>query len=270
MSNALTIIRSLIVYSLCLPLAIFLGYLLAMPMDAMSFTIVVSALCLPLVPLLLKHHHLLLFLCWNMSVVLFFLPGRPGLGITLMFLSFMLSVAQHVLNRNIKFLNVPEVTRPLIFIVIVVLVTAKLSGGFGAHMLGSESFGARRYVTLLAGVVGYFALTAYRVPTGKAAIYVGLYLLGALTNTVGYLAQYAPTWAYPVLAFFPVDVLPTSPDSVIDEQGSSIRLGGASAAAMAAAFYILARHGIGGLFSLDGSWRLFPLSFRGGVGINNP
>ena len=51
MSNALTILRSLIIYSLCLPLAIFLGYLLAMPMDAVSFTIVVSALCLPLVPL---------------------------------------------------------------------------------------------------------------------------------------------------------------------------------------------------------------------------
>ena len=36
MSNALSIIRSLIIYSLCLPLAIFLGYLLAMPLDSVS------------------------------------------------------------------------------------------------------------------------------------------------------------------------------------------------------------------------------------------
>lgn len=271
MSNALTILRSLVIYSLCLPLAIFLGYLLAMPMDAMSFTIVVSALCLPLVPLLMKHHHLFLFMCWNTSVVLFFLPGRPGLGLAMTFLSFMLSVAQHVLNRNIKFLSVPSVTRPLIFLVILILVTAKLSGGFGAQVLGSESYGGRRYVTLLAGIVGYFALTAYRVPPGKAAIYVGIYLLGTITALVGYLAPYVSSAFYPMFAFFPVEALPVSPDSVTDELGGyAMRMGGASVAASAAVFYILARHGVGGLFNFGEAWRLSPISFRGGLGFNNP
>lgn len=270
MSNALTILRSLVIYSLCLPLAIFLGYLLAMPMDALSFTIVVSALCLPLVPLLMKHHHLLLFMCWNTSIVLFFLPGRPGLGLTMTFLSFMLSIAQHVLNRNIKFLSVPSVTRPLIFLVIVVLVTAKLSGGFGARLLGGESYGARRYATLLTGIVGYFAMTAYRVPPGKAVIYVGIYLLGTITNLVGYLAPYVSSTFHPIFAFFPVETLPISADSVIDDRGLSMRLGGASITATATVFYILARHGVGGLFDFRETWSLSPVSFRGGLGFNNP
>ena len=79
MSNALALIRSLVIYSLCLPLAIFLGYLLAMPLDNMSFTIVALAVFLPLVPFLLRWHHLLLFASWNTSAVLFFLTGRPHL-----------------------------------------------------------------------------------------------------------------------------------------------------------------------------------------------
>lgn len=241
-----------------------------MPMDAMSFTIVVSALCLPLVPFLMKHHHLFLFMCWNTSVVLFFLPGRPGLGLTMTFVSFMLSIAQHVLNRNIKFLNVPSVTRPLIFLLIVILVTAKLSGGFGARLLGGESYGARRYATLLSAIVGYFAMTAYRVPPGKAVIYVGIYLLGTITNLVGYLAPYVSSALYPVFAFFPVDALPIAADSVIDERGLSVRMSGASVTAAAMVYYILARHGIGGLFDYSESWRLSPVSFRGGLGLNNP
>lgn len=270
MSNALTILRSLVIYSLCLPLAIFLGYLLAMPMDAMSFTIVVSALCLPLVPFLMKHHHLFLFMCWNTSIVLFFLPGRPGLGLTMTFVSFMFSIMQHVLNRNIRFLNVPSVTRPLIFLVIVVLVTAKLSGGFGARLLGGESYGARRYATLFAGIIGYFAMTAYRVPPGKAAVYVGIYLLGTITHLVGYLAPYVSSAFYPIFAFFPVDALPLAADSVVDDRGMSVRMGGASLAAAATVFYILARHGIGGLFDYSERWSLSPISFRGGLGFNNP
>ncbi len=125
MSNALALIRSLVIYSLCLPLAIFLGYLLAMPMDTASFTIIVVALFLPLVPILLKWHHLLLFGCWNTSMAMFFLPGRPNLWLVMAAVSFSLSIGQHILNRNIRFLSVPSVTRPLIFLLLVVLLTAK-------------------------------------------------------------------------------------------------------------------------------------------------
>src|SRR5437660_1791688 len=101
MSNALAIIRSLIIYSLCLPLAIFVGYLLAMPMDMGSFTIVVLVLALPLVPVLLRWHHLLLIATWNASMVLFFLPGRPNVWMLLAAVSLTISILQRILNRKL-------------------------------------------------------------------------------------------------------------------------------------------------------------------------
>ena len=67
MSNALSIIRSLIIYSLCLPLAIFLGYLLAVPLDSVSLIILATALALPLVPVLLRWHHLILIASWKIG-----------------------------------------------------------------------------------------------------------------------------------------------------------------------------------------------------------
>lgn len=269
MSSALTIIRSLVIYSLCLPLAIFLGYLLAMPMDALSFTIVVSALFLPLVPLLMKHHHLLLFACWNTSIVLFFLPGRPNLGLVMTLLSFMLSIAQHILNRNIKFMHVPSVTRPLILLAIVIVATAQMTGGFGARLMGSDTYGGKRYFLLLAAIIGYFAMACYRVPPGKATLYVALYLFGTLTGVVGNLAPFVDSSLYFIFAFFPVESL------LFVEGGEwedvlSMRMGGVTFAAMGVIYYLLARHGIRGLFDFREGWSLSPLRFRDGFGFNNP
>ena len=174
MSNALALIRSLIIYSLCLPLAIFLGYVLAMPMDTTSFTIVILVLFLPIVPILLRWHHLLLFACWNTSAILFFLPGRPNLWIAMTAVSFLLSILQHILNRKIRFLSVPSLTRPLVFLMLVIVVTANLTGGFGLRSMGAESIGGKRYFYLLAAIMGYFGMVCYRVPEGRAASYTAL------------------------------------------------------------------------------------------------
>ena len=139
MSNALTIIRALIIYGLCLPLAIFLGYLLATPMDLTSFTIVALVVVLPLVPVLLRWHHLILIASWNMNAVLFFLPGPPNLWIVMSGLSLLLSVLQRILNREIKFLSAPTVARPLIFLALVIVSTAMLTGGMGFQAFGGEA-----------------------------------------------------------------------------------------------------------------------------------
>src|ERR1043165_8215285 len=100
MSNALTIIRSLIIYSLCLPLAIYVGYLMAMPMDMVSFSVVVVVVALPLLPVLLRWHHVLLIVSWNATAILFFLPGRPNVWMLLAAISLTLSILQRILNRK--------------------------------------------------------------------------------------------------------------------------------------------------------------------------
>ena len=67
MNNAPAILRSLVIYAVIVPLAIFIGYLLANPMDTSAF---VQAGVLGLVlgfPLLLRWHQPLLILSWNLN-----------------------------------------------------------------------------------------------------------------------------------------------------------------------------------------------------------
>src|ERR1035437_7094377 len=181
MTNASSILRSLVVYGLCLPLAIFLGYLLALPMDRTSYAIVCLALFLPLVPVLLRWHHLLLILSWILSATLFFLPGWPQLWILMAPLSLALSILQHILNRNVRFVHAPSVAGSLIFLAAVILITAGLTGGVGVQSMGGGTYGGRRYILLLCAIIGYFALTCRPIPRSWAIACVALFFLGGLS-----------------------------------------------------------------------------------------
>src|SRR5437867_7547952 len=128
---AFSLFRSLLIYSICVPLALVLGYLISTPYDRTSFTVVGLVLLFLLVPLFLRWHHAWLIATWNMSVVLFFIPGRPLLWLPLAWISLLISVFHHILNRKQKFLYVPELTKPLILLVLITLITAKFRGGFG-------------------------------------------------------------------------------------------------------------------------------------------
>ena len=65
MSNASALFRSLLVYGLCLPLAVFLGYLLANPLDPETVTVVAVIFFVLAIPLLLRWHHAWLIATWN-------------------------------------------------------------------------------------------------------------------------------------------------------------------------------------------------------------
>src|SRR5436190_5689428 len=128
---AFPFLRSLLIYSICVPLALVLGYLISTPYDFTSFTVVGLVLCFLLIPLLLRWHHVWLIATWNMSVVLFFLPGRPVVWLPLAWISLLISFVGYILNRKHKFLQVPQLTRPLILFIVVTLVIAKARGGLG-------------------------------------------------------------------------------------------------------------------------------------------
>jgi hypothetical protein len=183
--------------------------------------------------------------------------------------SLMLSILQHILNRNIKFLSVPSVTRPLIFLVLVILITAKLRGGFGLQTMGGESIGGKRYIMLLAAIMGYFAMTCYRVPEGKSHAYVAVFLLSTLTAIVGSLAPYVDSSFYRIFLFFPVDNIAALYSSSPAE-GLSLRLSGLTFACLAIVSFVLARHGVRGLFGLGEPWSFVPIRLRGGFGLNHP
>src|SRR5262249_3082641 len=124
MTSASSLIRSLLIYSICLPLAIFLGYLIAQEGNPLysitTYFGIVPILFVLAPPLLLRWHHTLLVASWNFGAVLFFLPGRPPLWFAMAGLSLAISIVQAILNPRFRFLNAPSVTRPLAVLAAVV------------------------------------------------------------------------------------------------------------------------------------------------------
>ncbi|HOF71160.1 MAG TPA: hypothetical protein PLV05_10005 [Verrucomicrobiota bacterium] len=204
MSNASALFRSLIVYGLCLPLAVALGYLLANPLD-LTTVVVVGSLCFILmIPIFLRWHHVWLIAAWNMSAVVFFLPGRPPLWMALAAISFSIGVLQYTINRNMRFLHVPSVTWPLLFLSLVVLITMRLTGGFGLRSLGSDTYGGRNYIMFFATIIGYFALISRPIPPKRALLYVALFFLGTSTMAIGDLPMLLPSSFNFVYLVFPL------------------------------------------------------------------
>src|SRR5258706_1048957 len=260
MTSASTLFRSVLIYSICLPLAVFLGYLLATPMDYTTYIVVAVVLFLLASPLFLRWHHLWLIGAWNLGAVLFFLPGRPAPWMTMAALSLFIAVLQYILNRRLTFLYAPQVGRPLIFLAAVVLVTAKCNGGIGLGMLGSDMQGGKRYIMLLGAIIGYFALTSQAIHPRRAGLCVALFFLGTVANAVGELAPVIAPSLYFIFLLFPVSSEGMA--SIIDAPGAAasaglVRLGGLAGASVGIVCAILARHGIQQLFSLR---RLLPLA----------
>src|SRR5258707_12730535 len=125
MTSASTFLRSLLIYSICLPLAVFLGYLMATPLDVTTFAAVGLVFFVLTFPLFLRWHHIWLIASWNLGAVLFFLPGRPPPWLAMAAMSLSIAVFQYILNRRLRFLHAPQIARPLLFLAVVVLVTAK-------------------------------------------------------------------------------------------------------------------------------------------------
>ena len=130
-NNTPAILRSLVIFGLCIPLAAWMGYLLAAPADRSTFGIGAILAFILLTPLLLRWHHFLMIAGWNLGLTIFFLPGSPPVWLLLTALSLGLSVLKRTLNNTAHFLHAPEIARPLIFLLVVVLGTAALTGGIG-------------------------------------------------------------------------------------------------------------------------------------------
>ena len=85
--NTPAILRTLVIYALCIPLAVWIGFLLAEPADKFTFGYGGILLLVFLTPILLRWHHFLLIAGWNLSMTIFFLPGTPPVWLLLTALS---------------------------------------------------------------------------------------------------------------------------------------------------------------------------------------
>src|SRR5882672_3256948 len=253
------LLRSLLIYSICVPLAIFVGYLLAGPLDRTALIFLGAVFLLLTAPMFLRWHRVWLIASWNMGAVLFFLPGAPPAWMFFAFVSFSIAALQYILNPRLKFLHVPTVARPLIFLAVVVLVTGKLTGGFGLRSMGSEIQGGKRYVMLLGAIIAYFALINQRIPPRRVPLYVTLFFLGTLAQAVGELAPVVTPGFYYLFLIFPISTQGLATilhDPVASNPGLFSRLGSLSVAALGLTSAMLARYGIQDIFTMRRVGRL--------------
>jgi len=244
MTNAPAILKSLIIYAVCVPLAVIVGYKLTSPLDFTTFAYAGILGLLLAIPLLLRWHYPLLVFSLNASMYMFFLKGRPDFWMVMVALSLCISLMDRAMNSQMRFIHVPQISMPLVCMLAVIILTAKLTGGIGLHAFGSDVFGGRKYLILSLGILSYFALTARRIPPEQARWFFGLYMLSGLTCLISDLYPITPSFLHFIFWMFPPSSIDTSSPF---ELGVS-RLGGIAGAAGSIAFWLAARHGLRGIF----------------------
>ncbi len=244
-----------IAMAICLPLAVLLGYVLAEPLESGSVAVVVFVLAILCVPIMLKWHHPILILCWNAAFYPAFLPSRAALWLPLAGVSLIIAIINRAVSRDEKFINVPQITTSLAVLGLVVVVTGFFTGGFGSRLLGSAQMGGSKYYYLLGAIIGYFAITSRRIPADRGYLYIALFFLSALTAALANLAfAIGPSMNF-IFALI-------SPELATDQAVASValnpamaRIGGLSWACPAVYSWLLARHGVRGVFDLTKPWR---------------
>lgn len=255
--------RNLLTYGLVFPLALVLGYLLATPTDMESIAILGMVLAVISFPLVMKFHHAFLIIAWNASLIVFFLPGKPSLMMILAAISLGFWLVNVMMRRNRESYDVPVVRNALIFLGIVMLVTAYFTKGIGGRAFGGEIWGGKRYWWTMAAIFGYFALVS-RPMSKKAAIYlVPLFIASGVTAIGSDIAYAAGPAFYFLFLFFPVEL---AASQVITES-SMYRLTGVAFASTALIYTMLMVYGIKGIFDLRRFWRLLVFSCLFGLSL---
>lgn len=268
--NPSALLRSLIVYAICVPLAILVGYMLTNPLDYQSIGFIGVLVAFMVFPLLMKWHYPLLVFSAGFPALLFFLPGHPTLLIPMVAASLSISVVERILDRNKPFLPSGGVVWPLLAFLLVMVITAKLTGGFGLRSMGSDVYGGKKYVFLTVGILTFFAFTARAIPKKYANIYIVLYFAGAFFNVIQDLYYYTPDAFRFIFYVFP----PSNAgfDSLGNQQVilGQTRLTGVASAAGAVFGLLIAKNGIRDNVLTTKLWRpvvllvAFLLMFLGG------
>jgi hypothetical protein len=270
MSNTSVTSRTLVLFGIAVPLATVVGYLLALPDRASSGLIVGAILAFLAIPIFLRWHHPLLIITWNASMNAFFLPGRPHFWMIFAGISFGITVLGCILNKEEKFQHVPTVTWSLVLLLMVVLVTAKLTGGIGLRTFGGAQYGGKGYVFTIAAVLGYFALSSVRIPRERAQAYTLVYFLAGLAILASTIAYAAGPGFWFLFAVFPVEIAIGQALAEYTPHVTVYRIAGMGFASVAGCQALFLRYGIRGLLDVSKPWRLglflliFGIGFAGG------
>ena len=254
-------LRPVLIYGAILASAVMLGIALAGRFDYQAMGTIALIVGLLVSPLILRWHLMLLYLVWNSSSGLHFLPGMPPLWLVCAGLSLSLVLIERSFFRDREFLTVPLLTRWLLVLTVVVLITMLARGGLAIQWVGAgEMAGGRKYLYILGAVAGYFAFSLKPVPPEQASLLIGLYFLGGLAGFIGPLA----VWLGPPFDLLQYVFHPN--EGVLVSQGG-FRVKGLSTVGMAIVGWLLARYGFGGVFHQPQIWRSLLLVLGLGIGL---
>jgi hypothetical protein len=261
MTNPAQAMRMLITYAVCIPLAIFLGYLaqdIGGRPDFVNLSMLGLIVAILLSPIFIKWHYPILVFGLACPALCFFLPGRPPLTQVVVILSLGIAILERILGSDRRFIRAPVVVWPLLFLFAAVFMTAELTGGVNLHATGGETGGGRKYIDIFIGICIFFALTSRVIPPNRRMFYLALYMLPSLTGMLGDLFPYLPSPLNKINLLFP-------PTMSLDEQIAvgTTRLRAVSYAVGTIAVYMLARYGMRGIFDPAKPMRgvLFSVSF---------
>lgn len=268
-ANVAAALRSLVVYAACAVIAIIIGVLMTNPMTYTSLGFIGVLGAVLLIPILMKWHRPMMILSWSMPVMLFFIKGDPNLFLVMITLSLTATIVERAMGQK-RFFNVPQITWPLLCLILVVAITAKLTGGLGLRAFGSDVYGGKKYVFLIVAILGYFAIASRPIPPERARKYVALYFGGAILCVVQDFYLIAPSFLHPVYWLIP----PVFYGATGQFEFGVTRLAGTGMAAAALMNVLVAIYGLRGIFLSGKLWRpvvfciSFVLIFLGGFRSN--
>ncbi len=246
-NNPAAAIRLLITYAICIPLAMLVGYLLCNPLDfgTLGFFGLITLLLLS--PIVIKYHYPLLILAMSAPVFCFFLKGNPPLWQVATMLSLGVAIIDRTLNNDKRFISVPLMTWPLLFLLGITIMTAELTGGIGLKALGTEVAGGKKYISIFVGVAMYFALVSQRIPKAKRNLFVAFYFLSGVPQFASDLFPFLPS----PLNYINLLIPPSSSGDADNFSLGSTRMGAFAASASVVANFMLAKYGLKGIIRAD-------------------
>jgi hypothetical protein len=259
MASTFAVTRKHLIFGLCLPLAILLGYLLAEPYASASISILVVLFAVLFIPVMMRWYHPLLVFSWYLAMQPTFIPGRLQIWVLMSFAALFFAILNRSVDPGFRMTNVKELTWPLLALLLVVVATAMATGGVGFSILGSKGVGGKNYVTLFGAIAGYFALSMRPFKPKHAALALAIFFLPAITSLAGWIAGLIGPAANFVYVLFAdtSGATPSVADLTIDPEMQ--RLTGFMPAAIAIFCWLLSRYGVIGILDLSRPWRIAAL-----------
>ncbi|MDR3457456.1 MAG: O-antigen ligase family protein [Verrucomicrobiae bacterium] len=251
MTNPARAMQMLITYAVCIPLAIFVGYLLTDPLDYGTMGLFGLIALVLASPLFIRYHYPFLIFGLGCPATCFFLVGKPPLAQVVVLLSLGIAVIERTLNTEKRFISVPSMTWPLLYTAAMALFTAEMTGGIGLHALGGDTGGGKKYIGLFIGVATFFALISRPIPKEKRGLYLALFMLPGALGVIGDLFPFLPSPLNYINLIFP-----PSQQVMADNVAIGVtRFSSMGGAAGAFAIYLIAKHSIRGILRADKPFR---------------